>query len=198
VLGQPGVQAEDLVASEPGAGGIARVVEQDDAGALVHLGQHAVDVGTQVRALGEADLGARGAAGDAVGVEAELGLDDVVAGLAKGVAEQAEDLVRADAEDQPLRLQAVPARDGLAQHGGAGVGVEVQPVGGGAVSLGGGRAAAQRVLVGGQLHRVGEALHLGLARDVGADLEDARLGLRRVLGHARGIAAAPRRYKRTA
>ena len=180
VGGKSCVQALHLGPPDPGAGRVAGIVEEDEAGAVVHLGQDGVHVDAQVRLGGEAHLPLRGADGDAVGEEAVRGLDGVVAGLKERLREEGEHLVRPAAEDQLLGLQVILARDGLAQAVGAGVGVEGEVQSRLTIGLHRLRARTEHVLVGRELQGVSVARRLGLARDVGRDVQDA--GFRRGRG----------------
>ncbi len=143
-----------------------------------------VDVDAVVGLGGAAHLGLAGARADAVGAERVLALHDVVARLEEGLVDQVQHLVGAAAQHQPLRLDPAARRDGRAQRPAAAVGIEVELAGGGQVGLARLRAAAQDVLVAGQLDRVGDALGGRLARLVGRDVEDAGLGQRPVGGGA--------------
>ena len=171
------MQAADLLTGDPGAGGVAGVGDEDQAGAVVHLRQQGVDVDAVVDLLGELHARPAGPRADGVGAEAELALDDVVAGFEEGLVQQLEDLVGAAAEDQPLGLQAILFGDGGPQDRGAAVGIHVQQVDGAGEGRLGVRAAAQDVLVGRQLQRMFDTLDLGLAGHIAGDVEDA--GLRR-------------------
>ena len=180
------MQATDLLAPYIGAGGIAGIGDEDQAGALVHQLQKLVHIDAVVRLRRIEHLRLAGPRANCIGAEGEFALNDVVAGLQIGLAEHVEDLVRAAAEDQPLRLQPEGLGDGVAQGRGAAVGIDMQLVDGrgeGGLGLG---AAAQDVLIGRQLQRMRDPVDLGLAGDIGGDVEDARLGNRTVGGGAIG------------
>jgi hypothetical protein len=143
--------------------------------------------------LGQAHLALAGAGPDGVGGEAVLALDDVVAGLQIDLAQQGEDLVAAVAEGQALGLQLEALGHGGAQDIGLAVGIDVQAIDGVAIGLLGLVAAAQDVLVARQLHRMGDALDLRLAADIGVDVHDPGLGN----GTGRGEAIGGRGGHRT-
>ncbi|MNY09624.1 hypothetical protein D3C86_1425440 [compost metagenome] len=173
---QGGVQTADFLARIPTAGRVRRIGDIDDAGALIDLFEDGLDLGLHVRLGRQLDLGAAGLGRDAVGEEAVLAGDDVVAGLQIGLVQQGEDLVRAVAEDQTLALQTVMGGHGVTQLARAAVGIDVDVLQRGGIGLTRLLAGAQGVLVRGQLHRLGEARDGALAAHIGGDVEDAGLG----------------------
>ena len=143
------MQAADIVPVDPGAGGIGRIGEEHDPGPLVHLREKQVHVDPAVGLRGETDDSLGRADGDAIGEEAVLPLDRIVARLQIGLAQKVEDLVRTGCKDEAILLQLEPVRHGLAQDRAVPIGIEVQLVRGGQIGGPGQRRAAQGVLVGG-------------------------------------------------
>uniref|UniRef100_A0A0N4ZZD0 PE-PGRS family protein n=1 Tax=Parastrongyloides trichosuri TaxID=131310 RepID=A0A0N4ZZD0_PARTI len=180
--GQACVQAADLLTRGEAAGRIGRVRQIDQLGPLIDQAQHGVDIGAEVRLGRQLDFGLTGAGRDLIGDEGVLAGDDIVPGLQIGLVQQGEDLVRAVAEDQPLRLQPVRLGHRCAQAIGPAVGIEVDRRRGGGEGLARLLARAQRVFVGGQLDRFGDARDGALAADIGRDVQHAALGLRRAAG----------------
>ncbi len=105
--------------------------------------------------------------------------DDIVAGFEIDLIQQGEDFVRAIAEDQAIGFEIVIGSDRLAQRAGVAVGIAEQLLLRLDKGLGGARRTAQRIFVGRQLDRLGVALDLRLAADIGRDVENTgfRLGL---------------------
>ena len=125
VLRKGRVQTADFLARVPAAGRVRRIGDVDDLGPVIDLGQQGVDLGLVVRLGRQLDLGLAGLGADAIGQEAVLAGDDVVARRQVGLVQQGEDLVWAVAEDQPLGLQAVGLGHGGAQLGRTAVGIDV-------------------------------------------------------------------------
>ena len=172
------MQPPDFFGRIPGAGRIGRIGDEDDAGARVDQFQQFIDIDPVARFGRHPNLGLAGAGADGVGAEAELALDDVVARLEESLVQKLEDLVGAAAEQQALRLQAVLRRQRLAQGGGAAIGIHLKLVKGGGEGLASRGAGPEDVLVGRQLQRMLDTVNLGLARHIGGDVHDARLGRR--------------------
>ena len=189
-IGRQGlVKAADFLGGVVAAGRVRRAGDIDDAGPVIDLGQDGLWGQPEVGLRRQLDRGLVGQRADAIGEEAVFAADDVVAGRQIGLVQQGEDLVRAVAEDQPLRLQPVMLRHRLAQLRRPAVGIHVDMVHRGRIGLARLLAGAEGVLVGRQLHRLGHALDARLAADIGGDVEDAGLGIRTFdlggVGHGR-------------
>ena len=111
----------------------------------------------------------------AIGIdeEAVLGVDRLVAGADIGVGDQVQDLVRAGAADDPVRVQAIGAADRGAKRRRRAVGVEGERAGGGTIGLDRRRARSERRLVRRELVEPGAARRGGAAGHIGGDIEDA-------------------------
>ena len=176
IFGQALAQATHLRAGDPGAGGIVGIGQEDDLRVLAGGLQQGVHVGGVVGLRRRDDLRARLHGHEAIDQEAVLGLDDLVAGIEIGPADQLQQFIRAGAADDAGRVELFRLGDGFAQLRGAAVGIDVQRGRGLLERLGRFRAAAQRVLVRRQL---GRPFRRGGAGDVGLDVEKAGAGLQR-------------------
>ena len=111
-LRQAHAQAAQVLGRQVSAGGIVRVGEKDDAGGRRHRRQQRVDVGGPV-ALRHGDrCRSRRPGGDRVDQKAVLGIERLVAGTGVGAGQQAEQLVRAGAANDPLGIE----REGVGQR----------------------------------------------------------------------------------
>src|SRR6185312_10738686 len=109
-------------------------------------------------------------------------VDDLVAGPGIGARQEADELVGAGAADDARRIEPVAPGDRLAQRHRPAIGIAVDLLRLGAIGLDGARARTERALVRGEADDARHALDLGLAADIGSDVEDA--GPRcRVLAH---------------
>ena len=111
---------------------------------------------------------------DRVHQKAVPAVQHLVAGAGISAQQQRDQLVRAGAADDPRRVEPVLAADRLAQRLGAAVGIAVdlvgqRPIGGDRL-----RARAERAFVRGEADRPLDPGDLGLAADIGGDVEDAR------------------------
>ena len=162
--------------AEDGAGGVIGVVEEDQAGAVVDLGQDGLQVmahiGGQWHHPVDAALGLGGLGIDQKG---RVGGDHLVAGHDQGGGQEDDDLVRAVAKDNLLRRHPELGRQGLGQIVAAAVRVAVQVGQCPGDGLHGLRRGAKRVFVGGHLDGAGDAvlplqLLKGLAGRIGDEV----------------------------
>ena len=117
-----------------------------------------------------------------------LGIEGLVARAGVGAGQQAQELVRSGAADDPLRIE----REGLAERAAQRLAVAVRV----AVQGGGGivegverlRARSERALVRCQLDDAVEPWDGRLAADVGRDVEDPRAGDQQ--GHRAAVSSA--------
>src|SRR6185312_13908948 len=127
--------------------------------------QEAVDIGGEIF-LGHGDRrGARRFGGDRVHEEAVPAVEHFVAGAGIAAREHADELVRAGAADDALRIEPVAPRQGLAQLDGGAVGIAVDLARRGAISLDGARAWAERALIRSEADDARDAGHFRLAAD---------------------------------
>ena len=160
------------------SGGVVGVRQEEQARRGRHRREHGVDVPRDVADeghLGEVDVG--GEQPEPIADKRRIPDDRVIAGLREGPAREVDELVRAVADDDLVHRHAVVRGERFAQRVRGGVRVATERRGRSHERLGDPRRGAERVLVGGELHRVLDAelaleLFDGLPGDVGDEAFD--------------------------
>src|SRR5690349_24563694 len=111
--------------------------------------------------------------------KAVAAVDHFIAGTGIAAGEELDELVGAGAADDARSVESVAPRQRLAQLDRAAIGITVELAGNRAIGGHRAWARAKRALVRGKPDEPVDALDLGLAADIGSDVEDARTRLRR-------------------
>ena len=173
VVGQAGMQAQKLLARQIAAGRVVGIGDEDRARPAGDARQHGVDVGPEV-ALGCCDRGRTDRErAEPVHQEAVRAVEHLVAGPGIGAHQQLDQLVGAGAADHALGIEVEAGADRLAQRPGTAVRVTVHDRDRRAQGRDRPGARPERRLVGRELDDIRHALDLGLAADVGLDLQNA-------------------------
>ena len=104
---EPGMKPPHLVERDVGAGRVVGVGDEDDARLLRHPRQDGVDVGGEILFRRDDRCASGGPDGDGINGEAMLGVDALLAMADEAVGHEEEDVVRAGAADDAVRIEAI-------------------------------------------------------------------------------------------
>ena len=171
---QAGLQAADFRNGNIGAGGIARIGDENHLGLRRHGCEDRIHIHRTILFLHRHRGRARTHDLDLVNEETVFGDDRLIARAQINVAKQAEKLVRTVAAHDIRDVETVHVGNRLAQRDRLTVRIDFQMAGSRAESLYRLRARPKRRFVGGELINLRDAVHMFLARNISGDIQNTR------------------------